>query len=520
MWSIYARLRKVNRRQQGQALPLVLVALFFGALVVTPFLNQVGGALLGSRQYHTITSETYAADAGIEHAVWRLQYDGLAAVLPNVGNTANYVLPNQVNDITPSITVANIQSGAGSPAGTITDTIINSYEFDAADGAKPCIIHISGTVYAIAYTGSGRDGWLKTVNIAADGTITQSTISSYEFDTGTGFEPRIIHISGNVYAIAYRGPGNDGFLKTVTIAANGVITQATISTYEFDASNCVEPDIIHISGDVYAVAYTGPGSDGFLKTVTIAANGVITQATISTYEFDTADCAKPEIIHIFGNIYAIVYTGSQSDGFLKTVTIAANGIITQATIDTWEFNTTNGADCEIFHVSGDIYGIAYRGAVNTGNLMTLTINTNGTIVKSAISSTAFDGNQGYEPNVLYIGGDVYAISYRDAAADGVLKTFQIQTNGIINGTPVDTLVFDAGAGYEPWIINVGIDSYAIAYRGPQGDGWLCTVGVTQNGSGGTAIFSVQSIASNITITAVVSINGLTATIDSWLITKP
>jgi len=33
----------------------------------------------------------------------------------------------------------------------------------------------------------------------------------------------LIYISGNVYAIAYRGKNNDGFLKTVSIAANGDI---------------------------------------------------------------------------------------------------------------------------------------------------------------------------------------------------------------------------------------------------------------------------------------------------------
>jgi hypothetical protein len=55
------------------------------------------------------------------------------------------------------------------------------------------------------------------VEIATDGQITNTVIDTLEFDTSDGFEPDIIHVSGDFYAIAYRGINNDGFLKTVEI---------------------------------------------------------------------------------------------------------------------------------------------------------------------------------------------------------------------------------------------------------------------------------------------------------------
>ena len=61
----------------------------------------------------------------------------------------------------------------------------------------------------------------------------------------------------------------------------GDIADTVIDTLEFDTTDGSTPDIIHISNNVYTVAYTGPGGDGFLKTVEIitslAANGVITK---------------------------------------------------------------------------------------------------------------------------------------------------------------------------------------------------------------------------------------------------
>ncbi len=104
--------------------------------------------------------------------------------------------------------------------GQITDTVIDTLEFDAVKGKTPNIIPISGDVYAIAYEGSGIDGFLKTVTIATDGQITDTVIDTLEFDTSTGREPNVIPISG-VYAIAYRGSGDDGFLQTIEITTSG-----------------------------------------------------------------------------------------------------------------------------------------------------------------------------------------------------------------------------------------------------------------------------------------------------------
>ncbi len=107
------------------------------------------------------------------------------------------------------------------------------------------------------------------MEIDTDGQITNSVIDTLEFDTSDGYEPKIISVGGDVFAIAYRGPNDDGFLKTVSIASDGQITDTVIDTLEFDTSDGFEPDIISVSGDIYGIAYRGANSDGFLKTVEI-----------------------------------------------------------------------------------------------------------------------------------------------------------------------------------------------------------------------------------------------------------
>jgi hypothetical protein len=499
--------------QDGQALPLAITALAIGALLVAPFLGYAGTDLLGSRVYGEAIAQQSAGDAGIEHAIWSLTKGDLAEHFTQPGDELTYQLGETINGLTTSVTVTANAIGGGS-AGDINDTIIDMLEFDTSNGYDPCLINVSGDVYAIAYRGTSSDGFIKTISINVDGDISNSAIDTLEFDTSNGYEPSIINVSGNVYAIAYRGTRNDGFVKTVSIASDGDISPWPIDTLEFDTTNGYEPSIVNVSRNVYAIAYRGAGNDGFLKTVSINAGGHIGNSAIDTLEYDIASGYDPSMIHVSGDIYAIAYRGARSDGFLKTVFIDTNGYIGNSAIDTLEFDTANGYEPFVTKVSGDIYVIAYRGTGNDGLLKTVAINASGEIGNSAIDTYIFD-NYGYEPRIINVTNDIYAIAYRSAGSDGFLKTVSINIDGYIGHSVIDTLEFDTSNGYVPTIIHVSGNMYAIAYRGPGNDGFIKTVEIA--GTGGAASYEIVATAGDRTIRAFVNTDNGTATITSWRI---
>ena len=294
-------------------------------------------------------------------------------------------------------------------------------------------------MYVIAYTGDTDDGFLKTVQIAGSGEIGNEEIDSFEFDVVKGKTPDIIPISGDVYAIAYAEDGDDGRLITVTIANDGQITEAIIDSVEFDNAKGKTPNIIHISGNVYAIAYAGDGDDGWLITGTITAAGQITDTLIDSLEFDPVKGKTPNIIPISGNVYAIAYAGDLDDGFLITVTIATDGQITDTVIDTLKFDTSQGKTPNIIPISGDVYAIAYAGNADAGSLKTVTIATDGQITDPVIDTLEFDSAKGKTPNIIPVSGDVYAIAYAGNGDDGFLKTLTIATDGQITDPVIDTL---------------------------------------------------------------------------------
>ena len=263
-----------------------------------------------------------------------------------------------------------------------------------------------------------------------DGQITDTVIDTLEFDTNAGYEPDIIHVAGNVYAIAYRGPSNHGFVKTVQIMNDGQITDTVIDTLEFDTSYGFEPNIIHIGGNVFAIAYRGVDDDGFVKTLVIWNNGDIQDTVVDSFEYDTNNGYEPDIINISNNIYAIVYSYQSVGGYLATIEIADTGVITKSVIDStrWDNRQPSGDDdCynpHIIHISEWVYAIVYRGQFD-GYVKTLRIGNPGDISDVNDDYLMFDG-EGYEPQIIHIDKDIYAIPFCGYGSNAVLKTVEIK----------------------------------------------------------------------------------------------
>jgi hypothetical protein len=510
--------------EKGQALPMAIVALAIGALVVVPFLSHAGTTLLDSRLFAQGISSGDAADAGVEHAIWSLTEGGLAAQIPDVNNSQTYSLPESINGITPSVKVTTLSksSGGGGQKGSIDNAIIDSYTFGANGGEMPSIIPVGGNIYAIAYGDWNHFGWVETVTITANGTITHAPIDTLEFDTAACYEPDIIHVSGDYYAVAYRGQNNQGVCSSFTIAANGSIGNSVRDTLTFDTAVCYEPDLVFVTGTYYAVAYRGQNNQGTCKTFTIAANGSIGNSVRDTLKFDTTASYEPSIILVSNPYFAISYRGSGDAGYLKTISIASNGNFAKTIKDTYTFNPNSCHFPDIVYVSGSVYGISYTGASPAngdwwgGILTTVNIATTGVITKSVIDEMVFDADSGDYSDIIHAFDDVYAIVYTSAGNQGKIVTVSINPNGTITDTIMDNLLFPTQPGFYPCITAIDIDTYAVAYTGSsQWVGILITIGIGTSTGPSITSYEIISTAGESTIRALVDTQNTTATIVSW-----
>jgi len=68
-------LGEVKRNQKGVVLPVVLAALALGALIMVPAMSLVSTSLKAGEVAEENVKATYAADAGVEDAIWRMVND-------------------------------------------------------------------------------------------------------------------------------------------------------------------------------------------------------------------------------------------------------------------------------------------------------------------------------------------------------------------------------------------------------------------------------------------------------------
>ena len=302
-------------------------------------------------------------------------------------------------------------------------------------------------------------------------------IDDLEYVTNNGYHSYIVHISGDVYAITYSdGPTNVTRIRTMEIQKNGTIVRTIDGPDDIDPTGAPKNPMIHIDGTVYCMA--GFKSGGNIRTIDIHDDGTIV-GTIDTHKFDANYGDFITIDHLAGEIYVVVCIG-QNGWYLNvyTIRIQSNGTIV-GNIDDWRTLVYPRTGFGVTKVSDNIIALAYGdGAVSAGRVMTVSIQSNGTITGTISTGTTFT-DYWYNTDIINISGDKYIVGHGKT-----VETFSISDSGIVQSI-IDKVALDTDSGVESMLIHCDGDIYALVYRingGPNDNtGRLATVGVKSNG---------------------------------------
>jgi len=94
---------KIITDENGKAMVLALILLVVGGLILTPLLGLMSTGLLAGQVYERKMDELYAADAGIEDAVWKIQQQVEQLPVPGCGGEEpepwSYNITDSINKI-------------------------------------------------------------------------------------------------------------------------------------------------------------------------------------------------------------------------------------------------------------------------------------------------------------------------------------------------------------------------------------------------------------------------------------
>ena len=321
------------------------------------------------------------------------------------------------------------------PAGNISNTVLDTWQFQEVLTDWTALIKVTDGMFLGAYSLVDYHGWVFTFAVANDGTITKSVVDDWEFDEVLGYPGNILEVGDNVFSIVYCGPGGDGWVKTFSCSDAGALPADKISELEFDMATGAEPFQCHVSGIYYAVAYRGPGDDGWLKTFTCSTAGNLSGGTISSKEFDLTRCFYPTICKGKDSYFAIAYEGNGSDGWLVIAEITSTGVINATLKDTYEFDISNGFWPLIIPLGEGYIAVAYSFGVGEGRIKTFLIDAAGSVNNTTLSSGVFDSTKGGQPQFIHVSGNTYFAVYCGFEDDGHVASFSIQTPGV-GGKPL------------------------------------------------------------------------------------
>ena len=283
-----------------------------------------------------------------------------------------------------------------------------------------------------------------------DGTVVSNSQSNNTVDMNLSFKNPIVnfehngsnatynsmmHIAGDVYALAYEGASNKATLSTIKITSAGSVTNSSfVATEEHDSNNGEHNVLIHLSGDKYVLFYKGQSNDGFAKVFKITSNGETIEQLSSALEFAPNDYWEGSAVKMTDSTLVFAWAGQSYDGFIATFKVANDGSsITK--FKSSEHDGSYGQYNSLVRADEDTYVLSYNGSSNYGRLQTFTIPPDGGSITEVANAAFADNSYSYFNNLVQVDHNTYlnaGYSYNTSGSSGyygVLETFTIPPDG-------------------------------------------------------------------------------------------
>jgi len=160
--------RRLIRDEKGRALVLTMVLLTVGGLILAPLLGLMGTGLVAGQVSEKKMAELYAADAGVEYAIWHLQQ----------GGSASSTLEFTMNGKDVVVQMDELPHGCGeTPIFEITSTATS------VDGSSTTVLAQVTNIYVFIETGYLASGEVIDASVYSPGDLLVNSDAQIKGDT-------------------------------------------------------------------------------------------------------------------------------------------------------------------------------------------------------------------------------------------------------------------------------------------------------------------------------------------------
>jgi hypothetical protein len=329
--------------------------------------------------------------------------------------------------------------------GDIGAAVIDSVTFLADHATQIMPRKVTDGIVAIFYRNSTLfDAIVETRAIDATGHI-GAVINTLTYDANMyGLCTYVQEVSHGVFISAVRT--NAGVMKiyTIGIADDGTITGVINSLVTaLSVPNVVDYMCKKPGVNLFVMAWQHGAAGCDMATFTCNDDGTGIALKNSWIAFVGANYTSPTVKWMSGSIFAVTYRDNATMGWIGTLTIADDGTITAALIDTQSISgATTNSHSAVLRLLGTLVAVGYQSfATLDGIIGTYTIDAGGNI-SAQIDNDTFEGLDGGMINLISLGADAgvsYVLVYYTETSADIGKLVSYSVNGVGTLTPIDSL---------------------------------------------------------------------------------
>jgi regulation of enolase protein 1 (concanavalin A-like superfamily) len=238
-----------------------------------------------------------------------------------------------------------------------------SLEFDPSEGKTPALVQIDQTHYLCAYSGAYNDGWAVVLSVAWPLFNSISMGTPFEFDIYHAATPALAKIDYTHYLCVYADGFSDG--QAVVLIVNPGTWNITKGTpFQYDTLDGQTPALLQIDGTHYICAYAGPVNTGRAVVLTVD-TGDWSISKETTFEYDSTTGITPNLAQVDQYNYLFAYTGQASAGYAVVLTVDP-GDWTISKGETFKYESTVATTPDLAKIGSDSYLCASTGLGNDG----------------------------------------------------------------------------------------------------------------------------------------------------------
>lgn len=179
---------------------------------------------------------------------------------------------------------------------------------------------ISDGIVWVTFADEFTLGYMFCVAISDTGAITAVRITDWNY-IALNENRWPIRVGPQRYALAAHWTGNDGFVSSLPIADNGTITKSWDDYLEFDTVECRDVQILSLGGIYYAVCYRGQTGYWRIATFWIDTAGSIRNTNIDTFNSTQIIEVQHHWCWALQDIYIVAYANTVHDVFISSINI-------------------------------------------------------------------------------------------------------------------------------------------------------------------------------------------------------